>query len=85
MEKTQQMETDTATEEREVLVQRGVQAMQQGHRDEITIVRDQLREYREQFQGDPAMAFVDENLRKLDTALGEESPDSYRYPENDSE
>lgn len=83
MEHTKQMETDTAVEEREIIIQRALSAMNLGHRDDIRIARDQLREYREQFQGDPAMAFVDDNLRKLDSALGEQSPDSYAYAEND--
>jgi hypothetical protein len=46
-------------------------------------VRDQLREYREQYQGDPALDAVDDHLRKMDAALGEESPDTYAYAEND--
>ena len=82
---THQMETDTATEEREIIIQRGLAALTLGHRDEIRIARDQLREYREQYDADPAMAFVDENLRKLDAALGEESPDTYAYTENDKQ
>ena len=83
MDHTHQMETDTAAEEREVIIQRGVAAISSGDKHQITAARDQLRQYREMYQGDPALAFVDENLRSLDKALGEESPDEYAFKEND--
>ncbi len=83
MDHTHQIETDTATEEREIIIQRAVAAIKDGDAHQIRAVRDQLREYREQYLGDPALAFVDENLRSLDKALGEESPDEYAFQEND--
>lgn len=74
-----QMETDTTTDEREVLLQRAQEALTLGHRDELNAVRDQLREHREMYPGDEAMQMVEETLIQLDHALGEQSPDSYAY------
>lgn len=81
MSHTHQMESDTTTEEREVLLQRAGEAVSANDRDQIGKVRDQLREHRDMYEGDQAMALIEETLRKLDEALGEESPDSYAYTE----
>ncbi len=83
MDHTHQMETDTAVEEREILLQRATEAIGAGDGAKLEAARAQLREYREMYQGDPALALVDETLRKLDTAMGESSPDEYAYAEND--
>lgn len=83
MSRTHHAETDTTVEEREILLQRAGEAVTLGHRDKIQAVRDQLREHREMYQADAGLTAVDEQLRRLDAALGEESPDSYRYAEND--
>jgi len=83
MDRTRQYESDTAVEEREILLQRAGQAITAGDAAKITIARNELREYREQYLGDPALAAVDDQLRKLDAALGEKSPDVYAYAEND--
>ena len=78
---THQMETDTTTEEREVLLQRAMSALSANDRTQIEAVRSQLREHRDMYEGDQAMALIEETLRKLDDALGEASPDSYAYTE----
>ena len=82
MTHTHQMESDTTTEEREVLLQRAMSAISANDHHQITAVRDQLREHRDMYEGDQAMALIEETLRKLDAALGEESPDSYAYAES---
>ena len=82
MTHTHQMESDTTTEEREVLLQRAMTALSGTDRHALSAVRDQLREHRDMYEGDQAMALIEETLRKLDEALGEESPDSYAYTEN---
>jgi hypothetical protein len=83
MEHTQQFESDTAVEEREILLQRAGQVLASKDLEKTRVVRDQLRDYREQYQGDAALALVDETLRSLDSALGETSPDEYAYADND--
>ena len=82
---TKQMETDTTTEEREVLLQRAMSALSANDRTQITAVRAQLREHRDMYEGDQAMALIEETLRNLDEALGEKSPDSYAYGEKASQ
>ena len=83
MDRTRQFESDTAVEEREVLLQRAAQALASADAAKTLSARNELREYREQYRGDPALGYVDEQLRKLDAALGERSPDIYAYAEND--
>jgi hypothetical protein len=80
---TRQMETDTTTDEREILLQRAQQALDASDTAKIRVVRDQMREHFEMYQGDEAAPVVAESLRKLDSALGEPSPDAYAYAEND--
>lgn len=79
MQHTHQIETDTTTDEREVLFQRADQSLASNDQDMIRKVRDQLREHREMYQGDEAMQMIEETLIKLDNALGEQSPDTYAY------
>ncbi len=83
MEHTKQIESDTEVEEREILLQRAGMALEAKDMHMVKIVRDQLRDYREQYLGDPALALVDQTLRSLDRALGETSPDEYAYADND--
>jgi hypothetical protein len=76
---THQLETDTTTEEREILLQRATEALDAEDSGKIKAVRDQLREHREMYAGDQAMNLIETTLIKLDSALGEKSPDTYAY------
>lgn len=82
---TKQMETDTTTEEREVLLQRATQALTLGHRHDIEAVRDQLREHREMYGGDEGIGAVNEALQKLDAQLADQSPDTVNYGTSDKQ
>lgn len=64
---TRQMETDTVTEEREILLQR---ALAINTVNEAREVRDQIYEHKKMYQGDEGIAVLDEQLKRLETMLG---------------
>lgn len=64
---TRQMETDTVTEEREVLLQRATEA------NTVTDARaaiTQIYEHKKMYQADEGIAALDEQLKRLETMLG---------------
>ncbi len=65
---TRQMETDTVTEEREVLIQRASQANTIG---EARKVIDQIYEHKKMYVADHGMPALNEQLARLETMLGE--------------
>ncbi|MBC8136413.1 MAG: hypothetical protein H8F28_11050 [Fibrella sp.] len=65
---TRQMETDTVTEEREVLLQR---AMAVNTVTEARAIRDQIYEHKKMYKADAGVAALDEQLKRLETMLGE--------------
>lgn len=65
--RTRQMETDTVTEEREVLLQR---AMQANTVTDARAVIDQIYEHKKMYQADEGIAVLDEQLKRLETMLG---------------
>lgn len=64
---TRQMETDTVTEEREILVQR---AMAVNTVTDARAVRDQIYEHKKMYQADEGVGVLDEQLKRLETMLG---------------
>jgi hypothetical protein len=64
---TRQMETDTVTEEREILLQRAKSA---SNPTEARAVRDQIAEHIELYKADEGVGVLKEQLTKLDTMLG---------------
>lgn len=65
---TRQMETDTVTEEREILIQRAMEA------NTVTAARqiqEQIYEHKKMYQGDHGVAALDEALKRVETMLGE--------------
>ncbi|MBC8135826.1 MAG: hypothetical protein H8F28_08080 [Fibrella sp.] len=66
--RTRQMETDTVTEEREILVQR---AMAANTVTEARAIRDQIHEHKKMYRADEGVAVLDEQLKRLETMLGE--------------
>lgn len=65
---TKQMETDTTTEEREVLIQRSKEANTTG---EARALITQIYEHKKMYKGDAGIAALDEQLTRLETMLGE--------------
>ena len=76
---TKQMETDTTTEEREILLQRAGEALTLGHRHDLEAVRDQLKEHHHMYEGDEALPLVEQTIAKLEAALADNTPDSVNY------
>lgn len=64
---TRQMQTDTVTDEREILVQR---AMAVNTVNEARAIRDQIYEHKKMYQADEGVAVLDEQLKRLETMLG---------------
>jgi len=71
-----QMETDTTTEEREVLLQRAIAATNLGHLDEMRKVVAQIREHARMYPADEGLWVLNEQLEKMETILSADTPDS---------
>lgn len=66
--RTRQMETDTVTEEREILVQRAIAA---NTITDARAVRDQIYEHKKMYLADEGISVLDEQLKRLETMFGE--------------
>ena len=64
---TRQMETDTVTDEREVLIQRATEA---NTVSDARAVIDQIYEHKKMYQADEGVAALDEQLKRLEAMLG---------------
>ncbi|MES2462711.1 MAG: hypothetical protein V4671_19185 [Armatimonadota bacterium] len=82
MHETRQMETDTTTEEREVILQRAVEATNLGHRDDMKVAISQIKEHIHMYGGDEGIAVLQKQLHIMEELIGDETPDSVRYQEN---
>jgi len=71
-----QMETDTTTEEREVLLQRAISATNLGHLDDMRKVAAQIREHAHMYPADEGLWVLNEQLEKMEVILSADSPDS---------
>lgn len=72
MTHTVQMETDTTTEEREVLLQRAIAASTP---KEARQVRDQIIEHIEMYEEDEGVSVLEDQLMRLETMMGESLSD----------
>ena len=68
---TVQMETDTVTEEREVLLQRALSAQTP---KEARDVRAQIMEHIAMYEGDEGASVLEDQLLHLETLIGENVP-----------
>ncbi|MBC8104556.1 MAG: hypothetical protein H7Z41_18430 [Cytophagales bacterium] len=82
MHETRQMETDTTTEEREVLLQRAIEATNLGHRHDIEVAIRQIKEHIHLYGGDEGIAALQETLKNLEALIADETPESVRYQES---
>ncbi|MBC7806791.1 MAG: hypothetical protein H7145_11635 [Akkermansiaceae bacterium] len=64
---TRQMETDTVTEEREVLIQRAGEANTVGDARKVI---DQIYEHKKMYQGDEGVSALDAALARLEGMVG---------------
>jgi hypothetical protein len=69
-----QMETDTTTEEREVLLQRAIEATNLGHRDQMGKIIAQMREHIRMYDGDEGLWVLKEQLEKMEALLTQDAP-----------
>ncbi len=81
MHETRQMETDTTTDEREVLLQRSIEATNLGHRDEMKVAISQIKEHIHMYGGDEGIAVLQEQLRIMEGIIADDTPNSVRYQE----
>lgn len=82
MHETRQMETDTTTTEREVLLQRSIEATNLGHRDEMQEAIKQIEEHIHMYQADEGIAPLKEQLEIMEGMIAGDTPSSVRYGEN---
>lgn len=82
MHHSEQIETDTQVEEREVLLQRAVEATNLGHRHEMEVAIEQIKEHLHMYPGDEGVKPLEEQLEKMRLLLAQETPDSVRYMES---
>ena len=76
---TIQMETDTTTYEREALIEKAIEALNLGHLDELRAVSDQMHEHQEMYEGDEGLAALDEQLRRVEAVISEQTPAAVAY------
>jgi hypothetical protein len=82
MHETRQMETDTTTEEREVLLQRSIEATNLGHRDAMQEAIKQIKEHMHMYQADEGIAPLQEQLQIMESLIADDTSSSTRYNEN---
>jgi hypothetical protein len=82
MHETRQMETDTTTEEREVILQRAIEATNLGHRDDMAVAISQIKEHIHMYQGDEGIAPLLKQLRIMEALIADDTANSVRYQES---
>jgi hypothetical protein len=82
MHETRQMETDTTTDEREVILQRAIEATNLGHRDDMKVAINQIKEHMHMYRGDEGIAVLEKQLRIMEELIADDTPNSVRYQEN---
>jgi hypothetical protein len=75
------METDTTTEEREVILSRAIEATNLGHRDEMEEAIRQIKEHIHMYGGDEGLAPLEKQLRIMEDLIADDTPNSVRYQE----
>ncbi len=81
VDKTIQMETDTTTIEREILLQAAIKAVASSNQHDIKAAQAQIQEHMKMYEADQGMSALQEQLTNLSAALGEETPDRLKYAE----
>ncbi len=82
MHETRQMATDTTTDEREVILQRSIEATNLGHRDDMKVAISQIKEHIHMYGGDEGIAPLQKQLRIMEELIADDTADSNRYQEN---
>lgn len=80
-----QIQTDTSTEEREVLLQRAIQATNLGHRDEMKVAIKQIKEHIHMYPGDEAVKPLRDQLEKMEALIEDDTPESVDYAKSDKQ
>jgi hypothetical protein len=73
MHETRQMETDTTTEEREVILQRSIEATNQGDRHGMEVAISQIKEHIHMYTGDEGIAVLQKQLHIMEELISDES------------
>jgi|GEM_PF-3002260 hypothetical protein len=82
-DETIQMETDTTTYEREAIIQAAQSALTLGHIEDLRAVRRQILEHMEMYEGDEGLGALEEQLRRVEETIGEQTPPAVQYMTTD--
>ena len=73
MNGTHQMETDTTTEEREVILQRSIEATNLGHRHDMEVAISQIKEHIHMYGGDEGIAPLKAQLQIMEDLIADDT------------